>query len=187
MNDPMKSVLAAARAIEAADPEMVCINVMAGYAYSDIPDCGFSLNCATSGSLEKAEGYLDQLVGVLKAKLAAGYPAENTLDEALAKADALPEGEGPILLIEPADNIGGGTPGDATDLLSPSLPASMLPRSASRPMTRAGTRLVACAARDRSLLLNATKLRKASSDVSEEPHSPPLRSRTALPRWLRTQ
>lgn len=121
MNDPMKSVLAAARAIEASDPEMVCINVMAGYAYSDIPDCGFSLNCATSGSLEKAEGYLDQLAGVLKSRLAAGYPAENTLDEALAKADALPEGEGPILLIEPADNIGGGTPGDATDLLGPLL------------------------------------------------------------------
>ena len=39
----------------------------------------------------------------------------------LAKIDALPPGTGPVLLIEPADNIGGGTPGDATDLLGPLL------------------------------------------------------------------
>jgi len=121
MNDPMKSVLAAARRIEAEDPEILCINVMAGYAYSDIPDCGFSLNCSTTGSAEQARGYLDELVGVLERHLAAGYPKENTLVEALAKADALPPGSGPVLLIEPADNIGGGTPGDATDLLGPLL------------------------------------------------------------------
>lgn len=121
MNEPMKSVLAAARRIESSDPDILCINVMAGYAYSDIPDCGFSLNCSTRGSLEKAAAYLDELVGVLEENLSAGYPTENTLSEALAKADALPPGKGPVLLIEPADNIGGGTPGDATDLLGPLL------------------------------------------------------------------
>lgn len=121
MNDPMKSVLAAARWIETADPDILCINVMAGYAYSDIPDCGFSLNCSTRGNVARAEGYLDSLVDLLESRLAAGYPTENTLDEALRKADALPPGAGPVLLIEPADNIGGGTPGDATDLLGPLL------------------------------------------------------------------
>jgi microcystin degradation protein MlrC len=120
-NDPMKSVLAAARAIEASDPDILTINVMAGYAYSDIPDCGFSLNLITKGPVAAAEKHLDNLVGVLEANIEAGYPNEDDLATALAKADALPPGTGPILLIEPADNIGGGTPGDATGLLGPLL------------------------------------------------------------------
>lgn len=120
-NDPMKSVLAAARAIEASDPDILTINVMAGYAYSDIPDCGFSINLITKGAVASAEKHLDALVAVLEANIEAGYPHEDDLATALGKADALPPGKGPILLIEPADNIGGGTPGDATGLLGPLL------------------------------------------------------------------
>lgn len=120
-NDPMKSVLAAARAIEARDPDILVVNVMAGYAYSDIPDCGFSLNLITKGPVAAAEKHLDTLVDVLEANIEAGYPHEDDLANALVRADALPPGTGPILLIEPADNIGGGTPGDATGLLGPLL------------------------------------------------------------------
>ena len=120
-NEPMKSVLAAARAIEGSDPDILTINVMAGYAYSDIPDCGFSLSILTRGSLEDANRHLDDLEAILESNVAAGYPREDDLDTALARADALPAGNGPILLIEPADNIGGGTPGDATGLLGPLL------------------------------------------------------------------
>lgn len=120
-NEPMKSVLAAARAIEASDPDILAVNVMAGYAYSDIADCGFSLNLVTKGPHDAAERHLDTLVDVFLAHVRAGYPQEDDLATALAKADALPPGSGPILLIEPADNIGGGTPGDATGLLGPLL------------------------------------------------------------------
>jgi microcystin degradation protein MlrC len=120
-DDPMKAVLAAARAIEARDPEILNINVMAGYSYADVPDCGFSLSAATTGDPKRAAGYLDELVAVLEANIAKGYPLDRPLGDVLTLADALPPGKGPILLIEPADNIGGGTPGDATDLLGPLL------------------------------------------------------------------
>lgn len=120
-DDPMKAVLAAARAIEARDPQVLNINVMAGYSYADVPDCGFSLSAATTGDPKRAAAYLDDLVGMLEANIAKGYPQDLPLAEALARADAVPAGKGPILLIEPADNIGGGTPGDATDLLGPLL------------------------------------------------------------------
>lgn len=119
--DPMKSVLARAREIERQDTDILNINVMAGYAYADIPMCGFSLACVTRGALSKAETYLEELKAVLEANLEKGYPHEDTLEVALEKADDLPPGEGPILLIEPADNIGGGTPGDATGILGPLL------------------------------------------------------------------
>lgn len=119
--NPMRAVLDRARAIEAADTEIIGINVMAGYAYADIADCGFSLNAATRGDPARAEAALDELVRLLEAHLAEGYPAEATLDEVLARVDALPPGRGPVLLVEAADNIGGGAPGDATDILGPLL------------------------------------------------------------------
>jgi microcystin degradation protein MlrC len=120
-DDPMKAVLGAARAIEARDPDIANINVMAGYSYADIADCGFSLAAATRGDPAVAAGYLDELALVLERHIAKAYPRDAELGEVLAKVDALPPGTGPVLLVEPADNIGGGTPGDATDLLGPLL------------------------------------------------------------------
>ena len=117
-NDPMKSVLAEAHKIEKNDKDIICINVMAGYSYADIADCGFSLNCCTKGDINIAKHYLETLSMILESKINFAYPKENTLEEALKKIQSLPVQDKPILLIEPADNIGGGTPGDATDLLS---------------------------------------------------------------------
>lgn len=120
-DDPMRAVLSAARAIEAADPEIININVMAGYSYADVPDCGFSLSASTRGDPARAMAHLRSLADVLEANIAKGYPRDAVLDEVLAAVDRLPPGKGPVLLVEPADNIGGGTPGDATDLLGPLL------------------------------------------------------------------
>src|SRR5699024_4830766 len=91
------------------------------YSYADVPDCGFSLSASTRGDPDRAMGYLRQLAGVLEQHIAKGYPRDAALDEVLAAIDRLPPGNGPVLLVEPADNIGGGTPGDATDLLGPLL------------------------------------------------------------------
>ena len=117
-NDPMKSILQEAKKIEQNDTNILCINVMAGYSYADIADCGFSLNCCTKGDIKVAKNYLASLASILESKINFAYPKENTLEEALVKIKSLPTLSKPILLIEPADNIGGGTPGDATDLLS---------------------------------------------------------------------
>ena len=117
-NDPMKSVLYEANKIEQNDNDIICINVMAGYSYADIADCGFSLNCCTKGDVKVAKNYLASLANILESKINFAYLKENTLEEALEKIKSIPVSSKPILLIEPADNIGGGTPGDATDLLS---------------------------------------------------------------------
>ncbi|WDR02606.1 MlrC C-terminal domain-containing protein [Devosia algicola] len=117
----MAAALAEARAIEAADPEILCINVMGGYAYADIADCGFSLNCCTRGDPVKAKAYLERILTTTESWLTEAYPVEKSLDIVLADIDANPPADGPILLIEAADNIGGGTPGDATGILAPLL------------------------------------------------------------------
>lgn len=120
-NEPLKSVLARAREIEASDPSILCINVMGGYAYADIADCGFSLNCCTSGTENKAAAYLQELLDIFKSHLCNAYPIEAPLEIILTEIDKSGQVHGPILLIEPADNIGGGTPGDGTGILGPLL------------------------------------------------------------------
>lgn len=120
-DEPMRAVLAAARAIEASDSAIVNINVMAGYAYADVPDCGFSLSAATRGEPKRALEHLHSLAAVLEHHISKGYPRDAALSEVLEAVDRLPPGDGPVLLVEPADNIGGGTPGDATGVLGPLL------------------------------------------------------------------
>lgn len=116
-NDPMKSILQEAKKIEDKDKDILCINVMAGYSYADIADCGFSLNCCTRGDVANAKQYLAFLNDILESKIKSAYPSENSIEETIEKIKKLTPQKKPILLIEPADNIGGGTPGDATDLL----------------------------------------------------------------------
>ena len=119
--NPMKAVQAKARAIEAEDSDILCINVMGGFSYADIADCGFSINCSTSGNPATARGYLSTLVDVFEANMVNAYPTDSALNVVLDRIDNEPRGKGPVLLVEPADNIGGGTPGDGTGLLTPLL------------------------------------------------------------------
>ncbi len=118
---PMKSLQQRAREIEKADGDIVCINIIGGYAYADIPDCGFSLTCCTQGPIFRAEAYLRELVALLEKNLVYAYPREYALDEALSLSEGRTDRERPILLIEPSDNIGAGAPGDGTGILKPLL------------------------------------------------------------------
>jgi len=122
--EPMRSLLMRAAAIEASDPDVLCINVMGGYAYADIPDCGFSLGCYTKGNTENARSYLEELMTLLEENLSSAYPPENTLEEVWAILRNEPDVAGPVLLIEASDNIGGGTPGDGTGILAALLATS---------------------------------------------------------------
>ena len=51
----LSEVLQEAKKIEQNDTNILCINVMAGYSYADIADCGFSLNCCTKGDVKAAK------------------------------------------------------------------------------------------------------------------------------------
>lgn len=121
--EPMRSLLMHAAAIEASDSDVLCINVIGGYAYADIPDCGFSLGCYTKGNTEKASVYLEELMALLEENLSSAYPPENSLEEVWEILQAEPVIGGPVLLIEASDNIGGGTPGDGTGILAALLAA----------------------------------------------------------------
>jgi microcystin degradation protein MlrC len=114
-DDPMRSLEAMAREIEAAHPEILAVNVFAGFSFADIHDCGVSFSAVTLGDPAAAQRELRRLADWAIAHKEQGNvvppPIESVMPQVLAHR------EGPILLVEPADNIGGGAPGDATGVL----------------------------------------------------------------------
>lgn len=113
---PMQPMEAEARRIEATDTDIWAANVVGGYAFADTPDTGVSVSVVTTGSDAAAARHLDHLAAIAEAHKYDGVPREWTLDAAID--DALKRGiAGPVALVEPADNIGGGAPGDCTSIL----------------------------------------------------------------------
>jgi microcystin degradation protein MlrC len=93
------------------------VSIVGGYSFADTHDTGAAAAIVTTGESEEAERHLDGLERIAVAERAAGIPAEWGLDAALDDALARPPDDGPVILVEPADNIGGGAPGDCTSIL----------------------------------------------------------------------
>lgn len=96
-----------------ANQAVVNISVMAGFAYADTPFTGPSVIVTTHNNPQLAQQYAQELVDIMMQHHRAALPEFLPPDEAVARALAQPGG--PIILVDSADNIGGGTPGDGTD------------------------------------------------------------------------
>ena len=113
---PMRDLETMARQIEAADPRILAVNVVAGFSFADVADAGVAFSVVTTGDDPMAEAALDRLEARARALKAHGLVPEITPDAALDQAAAF-AGCGPVLLVEPSDNIGGGAPGNGTGIL----------------------------------------------------------------------
>jgi microcystin degradation protein MlrC len=89
---------------------------MGGFAYADTPCTGTSIIVTTNGDRDLAQRYAEELASILWEGRQAALPQFYSPHDAVAQALALPGR--PILLVDSADNIGGGTPGDGTDALA---------------------------------------------------------------------
>jgi len=115
--DPMCALERFALELEAGPGEIWACNIAAGYSFADTPDTGCSLSAVTTAPVDEARERLRagaQLAWDLREQGTISYPG---VDEVVARLRASPPNEGPVLLVEPADNIGGGAPGDCTDVL----------------------------------------------------------------------
>ena len=113
--DPMLSLTLLAEKIEAADPSIWAYNVAAGFSFADTPETGLTLSVVTAGSAEAARRQLQtgaDLAWKLRERGVVSYPG---VEEVLASLP--PDHAGPVLLVEPADNIGAGAPGDGTGIV----------------------------------------------------------------------
>jgi microcystin degradation protein MlrC len=123
---PLRAVHERAAAMEAEDA-VVCICVMGGFAYADLPFTGPSIIVTTDDDPALARRYADELADLMVQHQHAALPQFLEPDAAVQRALSLPGG--PIMLVDSADNIGGGTPGDGTDALRAMLAADV-PESA---------------------------------------------------------
>jgi microcystin degradation protein MlrC len=115
--DPMLSLELYAHKLEATQPDVWACNVAAGFSFADTPDTGVSLSLVTVAVPDAAHGWLRagaQLAWSLRERGDVRYPG---VDEVVARVAAEAPQPGPILLVEPADNIGAGAPGDCTGIL----------------------------------------------------------------------
>lgn len=112
---PMAELQALARGLEAERPEFWAVNVVSGFAFADVEEAGVAFSIATDGDAEAATRALDRLERLAISLRMRGLAEEPSPDAVL---DAIwPVAEGPVLLVEPSDNIGGGAPGDGTGVL----------------------------------------------------------------------
>lgn len=114
-SEPMRSLEALARRMEAETPEFWAVNIVAGFSFADTPDTGVSFAIATTGDEAQARAALRQLSALAMGAKDAGNVTDPPIADVLAQLDPLPSGV--TVLVEPSDNIGGGAPGDGTGLL----------------------------------------------------------------------
>lgn len=115
--DAAPLALVHARAAEIkADAAVLTIAVMAGFAYADTPFSGPSIIVVTDGQPGLAARYADDLSDLLYEQRAETLP--DFLAPAEAVKRALNQKRGPVILVDSADNIGGGTTGDGVEALA---------------------------------------------------------------------
>lgn len=111
----MKELMDEAFAME-QQPGVLNVTVAGGFPYSDVADAGMSFVVTTDGNPVLAKELADRL-----AQMAWERKEQFTVsfcgpEEAVAKAVSIEEG--PVILTEGSDNVGGGAPADATHLLA---------------------------------------------------------------------
>ncbi len=119
---PLRAVHAAVADFE-RHPAVLAISVFAGFAYADTPWTGTSIVVCTDDQPELAQRLASRLATLLLAQRDAAHIAQLPADVAVRQALLQPTG--PVILVDSADNIGGGTPGDGTDALRAMLDADV--------------------------------------------------------------
>lgn len=112
---PLALVHARAAEIE-AENEVICIAVMAGFAYADTPFTGPNIIVTTDEQPKLAAAYADELSAILFEQRTGALPRFLTPTDAVLLAKK--QEPGPVILVDSADNIGGGTTGDGADALA---------------------------------------------------------------------
>lgn len=112
---PFKTLFDRAFALEESG-EALTVTVSGGFAYADVPDAGVSLLVTTDDDPARAQRLATELAE-LAWSLRDQMIVRNT-PPAEAVAEAIGHLEGPVMLVDVGDNIGGGTPGDGTVLLA---------------------------------------------------------------------
>ncbi len=119
---PLRALHARVREME-QDKRVIAISILGGFAYADTPWTGASVIVHTDDCPALATALADELSALLMAHkdsmIFQGLPPAQAVETACHTTG------GPVILVDSADNIGGGTPGDGTDALQALLTAGV--------------------------------------------------------------
>jgi microcystin degradation protein MlrC len=113
--EPMRSLLARVHEIERDDPAIRAISLLGGFCYSDIACAGVTVIVHAIGSPDRAVAYAKELQALVWERRHEFVQTNTPVAEAVAQIGAATDR--PAMLVDVADNIGGGAPGDGTELL----------------------------------------------------------------------
>jgi microcystin degradation protein MlrC len=113
--EPLRSIMAEAAALEEQEG-ILAASVAAGYPYADVEEMGPSVVVVADGDRERAQeeaGRLALRLWKVHDQIEIDLP-----DAAEAVRRAIESRSPPAVIVEMGDNIGGGSPGDSTAVLS---------------------------------------------------------------------
>jgi microcystin degradation protein MlrC len=109
---PLRSAMRALERAE-ADTAVWTASITPGYPYSDVQRLGLGVYVAADDP-DRARGSATEVAEQVWGRRAEYMPELLEPDEAILEAA---RGQGPVVLVDVADNVGGGSPGDGTILL----------------------------------------------------------------------
>jgi microcystin degradation protein MlrC len=111
---PMNEVLRQVHAMEAR-PGIVCVTIATGFPWADVPEVGGSVMVVADGDETLAQQTADELGQWIWERREQWHVPELPVREALRRGEEA--GQFPIIVADHADNSGGGSPGDSTEVL----------------------------------------------------------------------
>jgi microcystin degradation protein MlrC len=111
---PMDDVLRYVHEIENR-PGIVCVTIATGFPWADVPEVGSSVLVVADDDDSLAQRSADELGQWIWQRRQRWYAPPLTVREGLQRGEDT--GKYPIILADHADNTGGGSPGDSTEVL----------------------------------------------------------------------
>lgn len=111
---PMREIMAMVASAE-QEAGIRTISVAQGFAYADVEHLGVAVVGYGEGAQRLGEA-VDAIADALQQRSDAFQPELLAVDQAVSQARTA--STGPVVLVEPADNVGGGAPGDGTEILA---------------------------------------------------------------------
>lgn len=121
-DEPMRKLNQMARGFEHSAGHLE-VGIAPGFAHADTPDTGLTFWVVSDQPEMSCHQTLETLAREAKYLVQQLHSSEWDLNDAVRKIEQ--EKQFPALLVEPADNIGGGAPGDATFILRALLGSSI--------------------------------------------------------------
>jgi microcystin degradation protein MlrC len=113
-NRPMSELMERVHAMEAR-PGILSITVATGFPWADVPDMGASVIVVANGDPQLARATADELGDWIWEHRQRWTTKPVAVKDAIAQGQLI--GKYPIVLADHADNTGGGSPGDSTEIL----------------------------------------------------------------------